>query len=355
MKKLSGIILSLLFFEISFCQVQKYPAVDTAYTVNDITHDFNSNYYLFYNSSNAGYKAYKNKMFTKAYGDMKTVTTIHDMYDTRDVERIQNRNQFDTIAAKANLMMADCLYYTGKYEEAISLFKVAKNNSITNVPYVYAHLIAAYRKQKDTAEAFRVLEEAKNIFPDDTTIKHSDLNYHMAVDNKSDLARKFEEAALKEPNNATIEFNLATIYLSMANPTDGSKPDNESELIAKSVKAYQHALKLSPKNASYNYNFGALYFNQATEINDQMNNIIGTTAANNKKYKGLKSKRDALFTKSAPYFENAYKILLVTEKHMSEEDKETYKNTILALKEIYDRQNKLGKAAAMKKKYASLQ
>ncbi len=136
----------------------------------------------------------------------------------------------------------------------------------------------------------------------------------------------------------------------MATPKDGKKPANAAELITKSESAFQNALKLVPDNAVFNYNFGAYYFNQGTDYNDQMNAITGTSAADQKKYDELKAKRDGFFVKSLPYFEKSYSLLSVNESSLKGEDKTTYKNTLMALNRIYNMQSKLDKAAEMKKK-----
>ncbi len=167
--------------------------------------------------------------------------------------------------------------------------------------------------------------------------------------------KKLEDAVSKEPNNADLYFNLATTYLGMANPKDLSKkPANAAELVSKSEDAFQHAVKIAPDNAAINYNFGALYYNEATDVNNQMNAITGTSDADQKKYDNLKAQRDGLFAKSMPYFEKSYTVLSANESSLKGDDKGTYKSTVAALKEVYARQNKMDKSAEMKKKYDSL-
>jgi len=139
----------------------------------------------------------------------------------------------------------------------------------------------------------------------------------------------------------------------MANPKDGKKPANAADLAAKSEDAFLRALKIAPDNAAYNYNLGALYYNQGTELNDQMNAITGSSAADNAKYDGLKVKRDAMFGKSMPYFEKAYNTLRANAANLSADDKNTYKSSMIALKEVYARQNMLDKSKAIKAEYDS--
>ena len=307
--------------------------------------------YLYYND---GAKAYNDKKLSDATDYMKNVIKIHDMNEGKRFEKSQFARQFDTVSAESNQTLANSAYYLGKYEEAIPLLSAVKNNPITKTPSIYECLIDAYNRQKNTAEAFATIQEARKAFPDDVTLRNYELNYYITSGKQDELVKKLEEAATKEPNNADIMFNIATTYLGMANPKEGKKPANAAELTAKSEDAFQRAIKISPDNAGYNYNFGALYYNQATDYNDQMNAITGTSDADQKKYDNLKVRRDELFTKSEPYFEKAYSVLSANEGSLKDEDKKTYKSTLLALKEVYARQNKMDKSADMRKKYESM-
>ncbi len=305
---------------------------------------------------NDGVKAYNDKKYAEAIEFMKNVVSIRGIGGGKRFEKFQPAEQkkFDTVAAEANQTVAMSMQNLGKFEEAVPLLIAVKNNPITRSPSTYQSLIYAYNSQKNTTEAYATIQEARKAYPDDETIRNYELNYFIQSGKQDDLVKKLEEAAAKDPNNADIQFNIATSYLGLATPKSGPKPTNMAELLSKSESAFQKAIQLSPNNAFYNYNFGALYFNQATDVNDQMNAITGTSESDEKKYDALKAKRDEHFTKSTPYFEKAYSILSASEKDLSGDDKKTYKNIILALKEVYARQNKMDKSAEMKKKYESL-
>ena len=303
---------------------------------------------------NDGVRAYNEKKFNDAIDLMKNVMKVYELRKRFEKLPPAALKQYDSLAADANLTMANSAYYGANYEQAVPLLTSAKNNPITKTPSVYQCLIDAYNKQKDAKDAFATIEEARAAFPDDVTIRNYEINYYINSGKQDDLIKKLEEASAKDPNNADLVFNIATTYLDMANPKDGKKPANYGELTAKSEDAFQRALKISPDNGGYNYNFGALYYNQATDVNDQMNAITGSSAAELKKYDELKAKRDGLFIKSAPYFEKAYSVFSANEATLKGEDKRTYKSTLLALSHVYATQSKLDKATEMKKKYDSL-
>ncbi len=306
---------------------------------------------------NDGVRAYNDKKYPEAIDFMKNVIKIHDMDGGKRLAKVKPellQKRMDTAAADAAQTIAMSTQNLGKYEEAIPLLITVKNNPITRSAAVYETIIYAYNTLKKTTEANAMIAEARAAFPDDDILRNYELNSYITSGKQDELAKKLEEAAVKEPNNSDIQFNIATTYLRMAYPKSGPRPANSADLIAKSESAFQKAIAIAPKNPTYNYNFGALYFNKATDFNDQMNAITGTSDADEKKYNDLKDKRDGCFTKSMPYFETAYAEYSANEKNLKDEDNNTYKNTILALKEVYARQNKMDKVAEMKKKYESL-
>ena len=304
--------------------------------------------YHFYND---GVRAYNDKKLADASDYMKSVMKISGMkrFEKLPPEQLK---KIDTIAANADQILASSAYYLAKYDEAIPLLTAVKNNPITRIPSVYECLIDAYNRQNNKTEALATIQEARKAFPDDVTIRNYELNYYIQSGKDDEMVKKLEDASAKDPNNPDLLFNIATTYLRMAGAKDGKKPENAAELIAKSEDAFQKALKISPDNAEYNYNFGALYYNQATDYNEQMNAITGTSDADQKKYDNMKAQRDAMFAKSIPYFEKASSVY-GAEKDMKEADRKTYKNTLKAQMQIYSSLNKMDKYADVKKKYES--
>ncbi|MCF8449168.1 MAG: hypothetical protein K9G49_04785 [Taibaiella sp.] len=303
-------------------------------------------------SYNEGVKAYNEKKYTESVELMKTVTKIGEMGGGKRFEK-QPPNmmkQMDTVVADAYLTMANSVYYAGNMDEAIPLLIKVKSNPIRRIPSVYECLIDAYSRQKNSAQELATIEEARKIFPNDVTLRNYELNYYIKAGKMDELIKRLEDAASKEPNNSDIQFNIATTYLSMASPKDGKKPANSAELFTKSEEAFVRAIKIAPENSGFNYNFGALYFNQATDYNDQINAITGSSKADQEKYESLKAKRDGLFAKATPYFEKSYSILNPTESTLKGEDLKTYKSTLTALNRIYVLQSKLDKAADMKRR-----
>ena len=306
---------------------------------------------LYYND---GVKAYNDKDNPNhnelAAEYMKNVVKIHDLNGGKRFEKFEKGKNMDTIASQAYHILANSNYYAGKYDEAIPLLVTVKNNPITKLPEVYEYLIAAYEKTKKLHEELTTIEEARRAFPNDEILRNDELNYYIVSGKQEELVKKLEEASMKDPNNPDLQISLATAYAGLATPKTGKMPDNRSELLSKSELTYQKAIKLSPENADFNYYFGAQYYNEAKEINDHMNDITGSSAADLKKYDDLKVKRDALFDKSLPLMEKSYNILDAKAASLKDNEKTIYVASIHALNQIYLIQNKMDKVELLKKK-----
>jgi hypothetical protein len=301
---------------------------------------------LYYND---GAKAYNDKKYAEAEKYMRDIIRIRDM---NRFDKLQDayKKKFEESVADAYEVLAKSAYFQSRYEEAIPLLTKVKNNPLTKTPSAYQCLIDALQRTNKNTEALAVIEEGLKTYPDDKVIKNYELNYYISSGKQDEIVKKLEEASAKDPNNAELHFSVATTYLGMANPKDGKKPANAAEYMTKSDEAFQRSLKIAPENPVYNYNYGALYFNQASDYNNQMTAITGSSDADQNKYNKLKSDRDALFSKASPYFEKAYTYYSGKEKDLKEEDKNTYRNTMQALMDIYSRLSKMDKYGEVKKR-----
>ncbi len=303
---------------------------------------------------NDGVRAFNNKQYTDAIDYLDNVLKICGLDDGKRFRESPSARQLDTVTANAVLTIANSYYLTGKYLDAIPMLVKSKDNLITKNAIVYQFLSDAYRRRNDSKNEFSVLQEGVAAYPRDVALRNDELNYYIKSGRQDEILKKLEETAALDSNDADIQFNLATAYLSIARPKTGERPANEAEFVTKSENAFLHALRRSPDNAGYNYNLAALYFNLGFDVNDQMN-AIGTSKEEQKKYDALKIKRDELLFKSMPYFEKACSIFSANEKGLKGEDMTSYKDALTALNKIYSIQNKMDKAQEMKTRLDHLQ
>lgn len=324
------------------------------YQKDDVNMNLLSCAYLYFNE---GIEDYNARKFDAAIEQMKQVVAIHDLQGGK---RFNNKS-FDTVTAKAKYVMANSAYYGNHYDEAITYINDIKTSPYIQEPVLYMNLSDIYEKQKKNAESIAALEEGRKAFPDDKSLRIAEINYYIKTGQQDVLIKKLEDAVAKEPNNAELQAILGNGYEQLAFPKDATghdqpKPANYSDYVTKAENAYQKAIDATPDNAAnnqkaiYNYNLGALYFNEATIYNSQMKDL---TTAEQKKYDDLKAKRDALFTKALPYLENTYTALDAKAGSLSSDDKNTYISSMIALQNIYAIQSKLDKAGEMKKKIAA--
>ena len=206
------------------------------------------------------------------------------------------------------------------------------------------------RKTKDMDKELATIQEARAAFPADQNFRNDELNYYMLSGKQDELVKKLEVESAKDPNNAELLFSLAIVYNGLANPKTGERPANRADLMSKAGDAYQKALKLTPENPELNYNYGAMFNNEAKDINDQMNAITGISDKDTKKYNELKAKRDAIFEMALPYVEKAYTLLDARASSLKGSEKNAYTGSMMVLSQIYSIQNKMDKYNEVKKK-----
>jgi len=107
---------------------------------------------------------------------------------------------------------------------------------------------------------------------------------------------------------------------------------------------YQQALTIDAKSFDAVYSIGALWYNKAAAYSIELNNLSSDySAAGNKKYEAKKAQMDETFSKALPFFQQA--------EELNPKDA----NTLIALKEIYARQDKLDLVEQYKQKIDNLE
>ncbi|MBS1588413.1 MAG: tetratricopeptide repeat protein [Bacteroidetes bacterium] len=306
---------------------------------------------------NAGLMAFDKQNYEGSYNSFGEVTNIQGLDNGK---RYGGKSwvKFDTMARQASLYQGYSAYYANKFDEALPLLLKAKNDPAVRAYNIYLMLADIYEAKQDEANLMAILDEGKKQFPNEKTLVNRELNAYIKANKSDQLVAKLEEAIKSEPNNADFLFTLGIAYDNMANPKDAKgnelpKPANYADVFGKAEQAYKNALQASDK-ADINYNLGALYFNRAVLVNEQMNAISGTSAADIKKYDGLKAQRDDWFGKALPYLEKTIAQLDPNASTLKGEDKNTYIGALMAAKEISAKLNKLDKATEYKKKLEAI-
>ncbi len=264
------------------------------------------------NSFNEGVAPYNSKNYQVAYDAFRQAADVYSY-----INKTFNLNVVDTTAT---LYAANAATKLKKYDEAKALYQGLLDKNISR-PDIYANLGEMYLGMNDTAKAISTISEGAAKFPNDKSLMIQELNLYLFTQKHDEAIEKLRVAIEKEPKFTALYVQLANIY--------EMKKDT-----ANARKTYEQAITLEPENFDATYRLGAFYYNQAVEVNNQMNKLDLNAQ---KQYDVLKVQRDALFKKSLPYLEKAH--------NMDAKDMDT----MIALKELYARLNMNDKLESIKK------
>jgi hypothetical protein len=298
---------------------------------------------------NLGIENYNAKKYPDAVAAFKVLTDMHNMENGK---RFAGNKAFDTTVARADLYGAYAAFYGENYDLAEVKLNEVKANPIVSEANVYLMLLDIAKRKNNDAAVKTVLDEARKAYPSNDNLRREELNYYVKQGKADELTRKLEEGIAAEKDNtikAELYFNLGNAYLGQAFPK-GPKPANYADLTANAEAAYTSALAINGEQPEYQYNMGALYYNQATEFNSKMNAIEGSSAADIKKIDAFKAERNAMFNKALPYMEKTYALLEKKGAEMTPDDKQTYLNAATNVYTIYATLDNQAKATEWKKK-----
>ncbi len=253
-------------------------------------------------SFNEGVTPYNEKNYQLAYNSFKQSADVY--------EYINKTFQTKTVDTLATLYAAHAASKLKKYDEAKVLYQSLLDKGISQ-PDIYASMGEMYLGMGDTTNAISIISKGTALYPNDKGLMIQELNVYLFSKRFDEAEVKLKEAIKKDPKFVPLYVQLANIY--------ELKKDT-----ANARKTYEQAIAIEPNSFDAQYRLGAMYYNQAVEINNTMNKL---DLNQQKQYDLLKVQRDATFRKSLPYLENAH---LQDPKDM---------DTMIALKELYARLN----------------
>jgi tetratricopeptide (TPR) repeat protein len=234
-----------------------------------------------------------------------------------------------------------CAQQAGMMEEAKMVYKQLVEQGVAE-PTVYEALIVMY-KDEDPALSEQYLKEAREKYPDDAALLYAEINYLLAKGELVNLVNKLEQALVLDPENVSIYITLGQIYDKLYQDQAATDPVAAEESFTKAMSYYQQALTKDAKNFDAIYSIGALWYNKAAAYSVELNAFSNDyTPAGTKKYDAKKAQMDETFVKALPFFQQAEQI----------NPKDA--NTLIALKEIYARQDKLDLVEEYKKKLEAI-
>lgn len=201
-------------------------------------------------------------------------------------------------------------YKGGIDDKAIEMYTKLFDKEYDDVN-VYSILANLHRKAGNDEKANEVIAVGRKKYPENKALMIEEVNALLSGDDPSKAIASMKEAIAMDGENATLHFALGSAY-------DQIKEFDNAEA------SYKKAIEVDPTFFNAYYNLGTIFYNQAATQTEALNNLPAT--ASDQEYNSLKNEVDNLFTKALPYFEKAHEL------------DATEKNTMIALKEIYARQ-----------------
>ncbi len=284
-----------------------------------------------------GSALYQAGNYAAAYGAFKST------YDGYALLKKNNEpTTFDPSEHQKSLRYAGvCAQQAGMKTEAKAVFRELIDQH-TDDPADYEALINLV-KEEDPAEGERLLTEARQKFPDDTALLYAEINHYLAKGELTSLISKLELALSKEPNNVSVLVTLGQVYDKLYQDNITKEPATAEDYFTKAMSYYQQAVAKDDKSFDAIYSIGALWYNKAAAYSVELNELANDyTPAGNKKYDAKKAQMEEAFNKAMPFFIQAEQL-----------QPDDY-NTLVALKEIYARQDNFQQVEAYKQKLEKL-
>ncbi len=239
----------------------------------------------------------------------------------------------DSSRDQQKYIMAVVARQTGNTEDARMLHKELYDKGYNNAA-IYAGYSQILTADGDEAGAVKALERGRQLFPDDSEILFAEINYYIQKQDFNTLETKLQEAIAKEPDNTGLYNALGNVYMNLSQ-AEGTEEATSKSYMDKSIQYFSETLDREEDNVDATYSIGSLYYNKAVGKVAAMNEL-GTSKADQARYDELNSEISELFDKALPYFIRAEKI------------DPNDRNTLIALKEIYARQNDFEKSKIYK-------
>jgi tetratricopeptide (TPR) repeat protein len=200
---------------------------------------------------------------------------------------------------------------------------------------LYTELILIYQKEGEKEKAKNLINLGSKEFPEDMSLKITEINYFLEVQNYPEAEKSVELYLQSDPNNIDVLLVAGTVYgrLMVMEGVDKEK------YFQKRLNAYKSILKFDRENFMANYNIGITFYNRAVDIIGEQTKTYEVDIF---EFSELLNKVTDLFKESLPYIEKAEKLAPKN------------KNALLALEGIYYNLNDKNKLQEVRAKLAKI-
>ena len=184
----------------------------------------------------------------------------------------------------------------GQNDKALHYFEEAIKIGFSQEGNAYANMATILREQENISKAKEVLSQAFVKFPENQGILIGLINIYVTDEGEGDISEVIQyikQAQENQPENASLYQVEGVVYQNLKND-------------AKALECFQKASEIDPNNSIYQRNIGAMFFNNALDIQTKINEDLDNLS--DEQYIQMIQSMENEFKKAIPYFTKAYEL-----------------------------------------------
>ncbi|SHM30811.1 hypothetical protein SAMN04488057_10119 [Cyclobacterium lianum] len=211
--------------------------------------------------------------------------------------------------------------------------------------YESLYTIHASGEDADLQTAYQYLKTGREKYPGEVSLLFAEINHFLKLNRPDELIDKLKMAIESEPDNLTLYITLGGVYDNLyQRESAAGNSDLVGNYFDQAFSYYHQALEKDPTNFDALYSSGTLYYNRAAGLTTTLKELSRDfSAAGMEKYEKREAEVFAAFGKALPYFQSAERI------------NPNSVETLIALKEIYARNNEPEISNALNERLENLQ
>ncbi len=147
----------------------------------------------------------------------------------------------------------------GEPNKALEPFEMALEKGDTE-PETYRFLSGLYASNDRMDDAIVTLEEATRMYPDNVDLQTELLNAYQVTGQTDKAMDRYRAAVERDPDNELFRYNYGTLLTQTG--------DYDEALVQ-----LQKAVELDPDYANAYFNLGAVFINQAVDVNERISDL----------------------------------------------------------------------------------
>ncbi len=261
------------------------------------------------NLNNVGLFNYNNGDFAGAFDSFNALIGCNSLLKSNGNKSIFSNPEDLTLTQYYAGLAA---YQSKQTDKALPIFESLVEANF-NKPLPYQEVFNAYI-DSDPDKAMGILAKGKENCGDEPdalkAFLFAEINHYLKNGEYAKLEGHLEKAIAAEPENVSLHFALGSVYdqLYQTAQKEGRTADAEKNF-GKSVEFYEKTFKMDPTFSDAPFNIGALIFNKAVFMNEEIKKYDDDmSSAGIKKWEELKETQKGMMAKAKPHFEQTLQI-----------------------------------------------